>query len=111
MNPEIITEVVSQFSSNLKEIYGSSLREVILYGSCARGDFSPDSDIDVFVLMDVPQDRLPEEQSRVMDAADRLDLAYDVVLTPVLQTVKNFTRYLPVSQFYQTIRDEGVRYA
>ncbi|HCT92247.1 MAG TPA: hypothetical protein DF613_12845 [Lachnospiraceae bacterium] len=31
-----------------------ALCHVILYGSCARGDFSNDSDIDILILLNMP---------------------------------------------------------
>lgn len=32
--------------------YGSKIKQIILYGSYARGDFTKDSDIDLLVLVD-----------------------------------------------------------
>ena len=37
----------------IKKIYGSYVRQIILYGSCARGDFRPDSDVDIMILADI----------------------------------------------------------
>jgi predicted nucleotidyltransferase len=111
MTPKKIEEIVSLFADQAKQVYGSRLREVILYGSCARGDFAPDSDIDVMVLLDVPQESINEERKKILDASDRLDMDYDVVLTPVFQSKQMFERYLPASKFYQNVRAEGVRYA
>jgi predicted nucleotidyltransferase len=109
MTPKKIEEIVSLFADQAKQVYGSRLREVILYGSCARGDFAPDSD--VMVLLDVPQESINEERKKILDASDRLDMDYDVVLTPVFQSKQMFERYLPASKFYQNVRAEGVRYA
>lgn len=111
MTPKKIEEVVSLFTSEAKKVYGSALQEVILYGSCARGDFAPDSDIDIMVLLDVPQERINAERKKILDTSDQLDMTYDVVLTPVFQSKKTFDRYLPASKFYQNVRTEGVRYA
>ena len=58
MTEEKIKEVVSKFSEEAKRIYGAKLYKVILYGSCARGDFEQDSDIDIMVLLDVPQEAI-----------------------------------------------------
>ena len=77
----------------------------------ARGDFEADSDIDILVLWDVPQERLNIKRNRILDAADRLDLAYDVVLTPVFQNYALYQKYIPVSIFYQNIEKEGVKIA
>ena len=111
MTPEKIQEVVTRFASGAREIYGSALHEVILYGSCARGDFEPDSDIDILILLNLPQDRMNAERKKILDMSNQLDIDYDVVLAPVLQSTQIFDRYLPASKFYQNVRAEGVRYA
>ena len=36
----------------LRRVYGGRLKGVVLYGSEARGEAAPDSDIDVLVLID-----------------------------------------------------------
>ena len=111
MTSQTIQEVMMQFTEAVKQTYGPRLREVILYGSCARGNFTPESDIDVMVLLDVPQEQLREERNKILDVSDRLDLAFDTVLAPVFQNTEIFERYLPVSGFYQNVRHEGIRYA
>ena len=111
MTSQIVQEVMKQFTEAVKQIYGAHLREVILYGSCARGDFTSDSDIDIMILLDVPQEQLREERNKIFDISDRLDLTYDTVLAPVFQNTETFDRYLPVSGLYQNVRREGVRYA
>ena len=111
MTEEKIREVVAKFTEAAEQIYGSKLREVILYGSCARGDFTKDSDIDILVLLDVPEKNLSEERDKILDIMDRLNLNYDVVLAPVFQNCALFQKYMPVSAFYQNIEREGVKIA
>lgn len=108
MTAESIRTVVGQLAAEMKRTFGKNLKRVILYGSCARGDFSSDSDIDVMILLDIPQEDLSVARRKVMDAADKLDWDYDVVLTPVVQTYQNFDRYRKASVFYQNIEKEGV---
>ena len=111
MTEEKIQEVVKLFAEEAKSIYGSALRKVILYGSCARGDFKWDSDIDIMVLLDSPVEKLNEERKKILDVSDRLDMTYDVVLTPVFQNYQQFQYYMPVSRFYQNVQKEGVSFA
>lgn len=73
MTEEKIQEVVKLFAEEAKMIYGKALRKVILYGSCARGDFEQDSDIDIMVLLDSPAEKMNEERKKILDASDRLE--------------------------------------
>ena len=47
-------ELLKQIKARLAAAYKDRLRGVVLYGSVARGDARPDSDIDVLVLLDGP---------------------------------------------------------
>lgn len=111
MNEEKIRSVVTQFAREAKKIYGTALRDVILYGSCARGDFAVDSDIDIMVLLDVRQEEIGEARKKILDVTDQFDLEYDVVLAPVIQSWQLYQQYMEVSCFYQNVRREGVKYA
>ena len=111
MTEDTIRTVVGELAEELKHMFGSSLKKVILYGSCARGDYSFDSDIDIMILLDVSQADLPSAREKVMDMADQLDWDYDVVLTPVVQTIQTFEQYRQASVFYQNIVREGVSVA
>ena len=83
----------------------------MLYGSCARGDYEEDSDIDILLLLNVPSEKLAEERKKIFAVADRLDLEYEVVLAPVLQSYEVFENYLSVSSYYQNVQREGVKIA
>lgn len=108
MSEEKIRMVSRLFADEAKKIYGNKLQNVILYGSCARGDYQADSDIDIMLLMNVDRESLAEERRKIFAIADRIDLDYDVVLAPVLQSIDVFNNYLPVSIFYQNVQKEGV---
>lgn len=111
MTAEKIHDVLEIFAAEAKRIYGSKLRGIILYGSCARGDFSNDSDIDVLVLLNSPQEEISIQRNKIQDVTDRLDWDYDVVLAPVFQNFDVYEKYRPVSVFYQNVQKEGVRIA
>ena len=53
--PITIQALITQYINKVKNIYGSHLRQIILYGSYARGDFCSDSDIDIMILVDLSE--------------------------------------------------------
>ena len=111
MTDETIKEVLAIFVEKAKEIYGAKLKKIILYGSCARGDYGQDSDIDIMVLLDVTLEAIPEERNKMLDVSDELDQQYDVVLAPVFQSYTLYERYKHASVFFQNIEKEGVIFA
>ncbi len=44
--------IASKTRRVLEEIYGERLRGVYLYGSAARNQLTPDSDIDIAIILD-----------------------------------------------------------
>ena len=56
--PQMIHTLLTQYLSEVQKIYGAHLKSVILYGSYARGDYSKDSDIDVMILVKIPEDKI-----------------------------------------------------
>lgn len=111
MCEEKIEEIVTRFTKEAKKIYGTSLYDVILYGSCARGDYAEDSDIDVMILVDVAQEEIGKARRQIADISDQIDLEYDVVLAPMIQNYQLYQQYMSVSRFYQNVQREGVRFA
>jgi len=51
------SELLERVRGELSQAFGDRLRGVILYGSEARGQALPDSDIDLLVLLAGPVDR------------------------------------------------------
>lgn len=49
-------ELLTEIKARLQAAHDSRLRGVVLYGSEARGEAGPDSDIDVLVLLAEPVD-------------------------------------------------------
>lgn len=51
--PVIMQNLIEQYIEAVKKIYGSHVRQIILYGSYARGDYHSDSDVDIMILVDM----------------------------------------------------------
>jgi predicted nucleotidyltransferase len=60
MDELTIPSIVQKAKEILSRYYGARLRDVILYGSVARGDAEAGSDIDLLVLLSGPLDYFAE---------------------------------------------------
>ena len=113
MTKEIIDSAMKDLAQGAKNVYGDKLKEVILFGSCARGDFANDSDVDVMILLDIPKEEENTERERIHETIYMLDkkYGYELLFATVVESYDYFKKYVAVSPFLMNVRSEGVRYA
>ena len=88
----------------LRRVYGTRLRAVALFGSVARRTARPDSDLDLFVVVDgLPRGRRarldtfdPVEHALCGDIQALTEAGVDVELSPVLRTPDDLKRASPL---------------
>ncbi len=81
--------ILQELHRQLKELYGSRLVKLILYGSQARGDAEPGSDIDVMVVLEgsvVPG----KEIARTGEIVASLSLEHDEVISRIFVSAEQF---------------------
>jgi predicted nucleotidyltransferase len=76
---EAIAPLLEELKEGLVELYGPRLRRPILFGSYARGEAEPDSDIDLAVVLDDYESDFAEIM-RSDDVAWPLSLENDIVI-------------------------------
>ncbi len=88
MNDELAT-VLQQLRAGLLALYGDRLDRVLLYGSRARGDAEPESDVDVLVVLVGAVDPVLEIR-RSGDLVADLSLDNDLVISCVFISTDEF---------------------
>jgi len=107
----ILNRLLVKITDHSKELFGDKLKNVILYGSYARGDFDEESDIDVMVLVDLSPEELANYRWDMSCFGSDLDLKYDVIVSIKLQSLELFEKWKGVLPYYKNVVKEGVVYA
>ncbi len=103
------TESVRQFIALLKSDYPESLKQVLLYGSRARGDFHSDSDIDLLIVVRAMGPQLASLHKNLTSQTRNFSLKADIRLQTFLLSEDewghpSFKSFLLVEQ----IKREGI---
>jgi len=98
-------EIAGKVRNELEKLYGERLRGVYLYGSAARDQLTPDSDIDIAIVLDEIQSRF-EEHERTSQLDSDVSLEYDTLVTFLFITEADFKEGL--FTIHRVIKREGV---
>lgn len=104
VNAEVGT-MLEELRSALERLYGDRLRQVILYGSQARGEANEDSDVDVVVVLAgsiVPG----REIDRMLDLVVELNEKYGTLISVYPVSEENYQA--TQSPLLVNVRREGV---
>jgi len=98
--------ILAELRRRFEAIYGERLVQMILFGSQARGDAEPGSDVDVLVVLKDPVSP-GEEIGRTIDIVADLSLQHNEVISCVFIGEDRFRhRYGPL---LRNVRREGIR--
>lgn len=106
--PQTTQSLIEQYIYEIKKIYSSHLRKVILYGSYARGDFKIDSDIDIMILLDLSELELKAYSQKLAYMTYDFNLDNDLDIKPIAKSQANFDKWITNYPFYANINKEGV---
>ena len=97
--PAAKREIIVSFARKVRKILGKNLKQVILYGSYARGDYTEDSDIDIMVLTTLTDKEIEQIETEIYDLAFDYLMDYGVDISVVIKNEE---------QFNDNVRKEGM---
>jgi predicted nucleotidyltransferase len=103
--PDKLKETLRWTTESLREIYGPRLKRLILFGSWARGDAQPESDVDLLVVLEGPVTSI-EEAKRTSQIATNAAAYRDTALSFVHMSEEEFSRGR--SPLVWSVREEGI---
>lgn len=106
--PKAMESLINQYIEEIKKIYGSHVRKIILYGSYARGDFNKDSDVDIMILLDISDLELKSYSQQLSYMTYDFNLDYDLDIKPIAKNEAHFNKWIVNYPFYANVQNEGV---
>lgn len=101
---DAVQSVLDAAKPRLEAIYGERLKKLIVYGSQARGDARPDSDVDLMIVLAGNVDP-HEEARRTSRLVIELAGEHGVALSPLHLSESHFQRSRPLPRM---ARREGI---
>lgn len=106
--PSRLDKIIHDYAKKLREVYGDSLASVTLFGSYARGDFTDVSDIDVLVVVRLPEDELERCNTALANLTFETNLEHDIEIEPVVMSFAEYHYWNAVHPLLMQIKKDGV---
>jgi len=95
--------MIEEFEKEVEKELGSDIISIVLYGSAARGELRPDSDIDILVIS-----RNKKIEDKVFEIASRFLIDYGQIFSISIRTPEDIRRLVSLgSPFIKSILKEG----
>ena len=100
-----IKRILKEFKNEIEKLYGKKLKNIILYGSWARGDATEESDIDLLIVLE--ETIIPgKEIDRMIDIITEINLKYGVLLSVYPVSQEDYSKLN--SPLLINVRREGI---
>mgnify|MGYP000481232623 CR=1 FL=1 len=106
--PKIMQNLIEQYVEAVKKIYGSHVRQIILYGSYARGDYREDSDVDIMILVDMSDLELKVYGQQLSYMTYDFNLDNNLDIKPIAKSEAHFNKWIVNYPFYSSKLAEQV---
>ena len=106
---EVLNKIAQELKSEALLLF-PNVHKIILYGSYARGDNTPESDIDIMIVIDDAEENIKKYRNQFSKTAALLGMKYDVLLSVLFRDKGTFYKRAQYMPFYKNIVNEGVEW-
>ena len=106
--PDDIQHYLKAYTKGIRSIYNEHLLEVILYGSYAKGNYGYSSDIDIMIIVDMPDEEIKKYRRTLSTYTYDINTQFDIDIRAMAKNKDIFSKWENVYPFYKNVRTEGV---
>lgn len=107
LNEDVITKVKKEVPIYIKQAMGKDAVKIILYGSCSRGDYTKDSDIDIAILTKCDRIEVKKYNESLADISMQLAMKYFAIVNFVCLPDVEFKQKKSWYAYFHNIESEG----
>lgn len=108
MTTNELQKILIPYVEMVKGLYGDKLKSVILFGSYARNEQEPDSDVDIMILVDLTDKELLSYQKKLSFLTYDFNMEHNTDIAPLQKSADFFNRWAKTYPFYSNVRKEGI---
>lgn len=109
MDNKTIKPALDELKNELIKLYGISLKNIILFGSYARGDYDTESDIDIMILLDLNDREQSKYRSILVEKTTDISIKHDVLISVLDNNYDDFNKRTSYVPFYKNVIQEGIK--
>lgn len=102
----VVKNIAEEFKSELQQLYGDELLNLILFGSYAKGDYHEESDIDFAIVLKNKDIIATNEIFKITPISSSISLKYNQLVSFLPVSFDKFTESR--LSIYRFIKTEGI---
>jgi len=102
---ELVKKIISD---RFPKIMKDQVKNIIMYGSCARGDYDDDSDVDIAILTDCSRLDAKSYDSSLMDVVTDIAMKTDAIVEYICIPYEEYIDKKSWYGYFGNIEREGI---
>lgn len=107
LSEDVIEKVKKESVPRICKTMGNDVKKIVLYGSCSRGDFSDDSDIDIALLTSCDRMEVKKYNDSLAKISAEFAYKYLAIVNFVCFPEKEFEEKKRWYPYFKNIEREG----
>lgn len=107
LSGDVIEKVKNESVPLVRKTMGNDVKKIILYGSCSRGDFSEDSDIDIALLTSCNRMEVKKYNDSLAEISTEFAERYLAIVNFVCLPEEEFEEKKGWYPYFRNIEREG----